>query len=83
MLCLHVCVLLPHLRTLMQVLDEMDLDEEREREKRIKEGKKGGSKAAPKRQRKKAAVKKEKSDTEGICYSSTAASFLWHSYGND
>lgn len=69
----------------MQVLDQMDLDEERQREKRIKEGKKGGSKAGPKNQRKKAAVKKEKIDTEGICYSysSTAESFLWHSYGND
>jgi DNA topoisomerase-2 len=73
----------------MQLLDQMDLSEEEQREKRIKDGKKGRSKAAPKKQQRgkkagsKAAVKKEKSDTEGICYSSTAECFLWHSYGND
>lgn len=51
----------------MQVLDQMDLAEEVQREKRIKEGKKGGSKAAPKKQPKKAAPIKLESSTEGIC----------------
>lgn len=82
MFCLHFCVLLPHLRVLMQVLDDMDREEEEQREKRIQEGKNGGSKPPTKRN-KKAAVKKEKSHTQGICYSSTAESSLWHSCGNN
>jgi hypothetical protein len=65
----------------MQVLDQMDLAEELQREKRINAGKKGGSKAAPKKPRKKAASKKLDSDTEGACYSSYCrtfpVSFLW------
>jgi len=54
----------------LDLLDQMDLSEEEQREKRIKDGKKGRSKAAPKKQQRgkkagsKAAVKKEKSDTE-------------------
>ncbi|AQK73821.1 DNA topoisomerase 2 [Zea mays] len=48
----------------LDVLDQMDLAEEVQREKRIKEGKKGGSKAAPKKQPKKAAPIKLESSTE-------------------
>ncbi|AQK54494.1 DNA topoisomerase 2 [Zea mays] len=48
----------------LDVLDQMDLAEELQREKRINAGKKGGSKAAPKKPRKKAASKKLDSDTE-------------------
>jgi len=62
--------LLAHSTTLMQVLDQKDLAEEEERRiKREKNAnKKEGSKAGPKKQGKKAAVKlpKVESDTEGI-----------------
>jgi DNA topoisomerase II len=62
----HVCS--AHLvSNSIEVLDQMDLAEEVQREKRIKEGKKGGSKAAPKKQPKKAAPIKLESSTEGIC----------------
>jgi hypothetical protein len=48
--------------------------------KREKNANKEGGKAGPKKQRKKAAVKlpKVESDTEGICYSCIAQQFLCH-----
>ena len=68
----------------MQVLDQIDLAEEEERRiKREKNAnKKEGSKAGPKKQGKKAAVKlpKVESDTEGICSCiahSFYVMFLW------
>jgi len=74
--------LLAHSTTLMQVLDQIDLADEEERRKKREKNTNKGLKAAPKKQRKNAAVKlpKVESDTEGICSCiahSFYVMFLW------
>ena len=66
----------------MQVLDQIDLADEEERRKKREKNTNKGLKAAPKKQRKNAAVKlpKVESDTEGICSCiahSFYVMFLW------